>query len=123
MAKILWIGGIFFTSQEPQKLKDWYRDILGVESNEFASIFEWKNQKDVVWGMTLWAPFPQGSDYFTPSEKWFMINFVVDDIASLKDTLTSKWIPLLSEMDEPQWKFIHILDIEWNKIELWEPAK
>lgn len=123
MAKILWIWGIFFTSKDPQKLKDWYLETLGIVSNEFASIFEWKNQKDIAGWITLWAPFPQESDYFSPSEKGYMINFVVDDIASMRESLVSKWIPILSEMDEPQGKFIHIIDIEWNKIELWEPAK
>lgn len=123
MAKVLGIGGVFFKSKNPDELKKWYKETLGIESNDFASIFEWKHQSGITGGITLWAPFQDSTDYFVPSEKEYMINFVVDNFDEFIEKLEQKWVPILSKMDEPQWKFAHILDPEGTKIELWEPAK
>lgn len=123
MAKILGIGGVFFKSKNPDELKKWYQETLWIESNDFASIFEWKDQSKIAWGITLWAPFQDSTDYFVPSEKEYMINFVVDNFDDFIETLEQKWISILSKMDEPQGKFAHILDPEGTKIELWEPTK
>jgi hypothetical protein len=90
MAKILGIGGIFFTSKDPEALKKWYHEMLGIESNEFASIFMWDTQATIAGGMTLWAPFSEDTTYFAPSEKKFMINFVVDHLDDLVEHLKSK---------------------------------
>lgn len=123
MAKVLGIGGIFFKSKNPDNLKKWYHETLWIDSNDFASIFEWKNQKEISNGITLWAPFQDWTDYFVPSEKEYMINFVIDDFDDFIENLEKKWIQILSKMDEPQGKFAHILDPERTKIELWEPTK
>lgn len=116
MWKIIGIGGIFFKSENQEKLKQWYSDTLWFSCNDFGVMFQQNNPS-----MSLWSPFPKESEYFSPSEKDFMINFVVDDIESLTTSLQEKNVEILSQLSEPQWKFIHFLDPEGNKIELWEP--
>jgi predicted enzyme related to lactoylglutathione lyase len=69
-----------------------------------------------------WSPFKQSTNYFEPSEKEFMVNFRVDDIEALVKQLTLEGVTILDEIEDTEYgKFVHILDQEGNKIELWEP--
>ena len=123
MSKILWIGGIFVKSKNPETLKAWYKDYLWIDSGEMAAIFKWDTQAmNVPSWFSIWSVFEKDSDYFEPSQKEFMINFVVDNLEDLTADLTNRGVEILSQMDEPSGKFIHIMDPEGTKIELWEPA-
>ena len=51
-----------------------------------------------------------------------MVNFRVDDIEALVKQLTLEGVTILDEIEGTEYgKFVHILDQEGNKIELWEP--
>lgn len=51
-----------------------------------------------------------------------MINYRVENIESLVKELKLDGIPVLDEIETYEYgKFVHILDPENNKIELWEP--
>lgn len=81
MDKVASIGGIIFKSDDPEKLKAWYRDHLGMESRVGEGVvFEWReaNQPERK-GHTVWAPFPKETDYFDPSRAPFMINYWVGE--------------------------------------------
>lgn len=57
-----------------------------------------------------------------PSEKPFMINYRVENIEKLVDTLKSESFNVLDEIEAFDYgQFVHIIDPEGNKIELWEP--
>ncbi len=74
-------------------------------------------------GYTQWSPFSAKTDYFAPSEKDFMINYRVEDLESLVVELKENGVEILDEIETYDYgKFVHILDIEGNKIELWEPS-
>ena len=84
MKRVTGIGGIFFKSKDPQQLTDWYRKHLGIEAegwNGFA--FQWSNDPRAESGSTIWSIFPDSTKYFDPSDRPFMINFRVADLASL----------------------------------------
>ncbi len=51
-----------------------------------------------------------------------MINYRVDDLETLVKELRQNNVNILDSIETVSYgKFIHILDIEGNKIELWEP--
>lgn len=116
------IGGIFFKCQDPEKIKDWYADNLGLKTNEYGSLFEFrKSEQPDEKAYLQWSPFEQDTKYFEPSEKEFMINYRVENLESLVEQLRRNNVKILDEIESFEYgKFIHILDPENNKIELWE---
>lgn len=121
--RVTGIGGIFFFSEDPEKIKEWYRDNLGMEVNEWGSSIEFRNalQPEEI-NYLQWSPFEKGSDYFAPSRKEFMINYRVEHLDELLVKLRQNGVTILDEMETYEYgKFVHIMDTEGNKIELWEP--
>jgi len=123
MGKVTGLGGIFFKCNDPAKQRDWYRDNLGLVTNEYGSMFEWRLAKDKEkTGYTQWSPFKEDTDYFAPSDKAYMINYRVDGIEELLETLRKSGVKVVGEIQSFDYgKFAHIMDPEGNKIELWEP--
>lgn len=121
--RVTGIGGIFFKTENPQKMKEWYGKNLGLAIGENGSPFEFRNahHPDEI-NYLIWDTFPDTTDYFDPSEKEFMINYRVQNIEGLVDDLKKEGVTVVDEIaDYPYGKFVHILDPEGNKIELWEP--
>lgn len=122
--KVTGIGGIFFHTQKPDELKKWYNKNLGLATTPYGSSFEFRNahRSDEI-NYLQWSPFDEKTDYFHPSEKPFMINYRVQHIEALVDQLKENGVPIVGElMTYDYGKFIHIMDPEGNKIELWEPV-
>jgi predicted enzyme related to lactoylglutathione lyase len=123
--KVTGIGGIFFFSDNTKDIKDWYAKNLGFELNEWGTVsFEYRdvNKPDEVIPLQ-WSPFKTGSEYFAPSKKDFMINYRVQNIEGLVEKLKENGVTIVDEMVTYDYgKFIHIMDAEGNKIELWEPS-
>ena len=121
--KVRGIGGIFFKCKDPSKLKDWYKTHLGFDTDEYGTNFEWRqsDEKEKK-GFTQWSPFLESTKYFEPSPKEFMINYRVDDLESLVEQLKKEGVTITDTIETLEYgKFVHILDLEGNKIELWEP--
>lgn len=124
MKRVTGIGGIFFKCQDPEKMKEWYKTHLGFDISPYGVKFEWLQGADPTKkGYTLWTPFKDTTKYFEPSTKEFMINYRVENIDALVEVLTKEGVTVLDKVEtyEEYGKFVHILDIEGNKIELWEP--
>lgn len=122
--KVTGIGGIFFFSDDPEKAKEWYSKNLGLEVNEWGSSFEFRNaNRPAEINYLQWSPFKQGSEYFSPSKKEFMINYRVQNIEGLVKNLEANGVTILDSIETYDYgKFVHIMDAEGNKIELWEPV-
>jgi predicted enzyme related to lactoylglutathione lyase len=123
--KITGIGGIFFFSDNPKETKEWYAKNLGLEMNEWGSVsFEYRRiDKPEVIIPLQWLPFKKGDEYFAPSKKEFMINYTVQNIEALVNKLKESGVTIVDEIATYDYgKFIHIMDAEGNKIELWEPV-
>jgi uncharacterized protein YndB with AHSA1/START domain/predicted enzyme related to lactoylglutathione lyase len=116
------IGGIFFKSKNPKELKQWYHDHLGMTIDGYGTSFEWRLSDDPSKkGLTQWSPFKETTDYFLPSTKDFMINYRVNDLEGLLEELKKAQVTICDSLEVYDYgKFIHILDPEGNKIELWE---
>jgi len=121
--KVTGIGGIFFFSDNPEQTKDWYAKNLGLEINEWGSSFEFRNaNRPEEINYLQWSPFKKGSEYFAPSKKEFMINYRVQNIERLVKKLQENGVTIVDSIVAYDYgKFIHILDDEGNKLELWEP--
>jgi predicted enzyme related to lactoylglutathione lyase len=122
--KVTGIGGIFFFCDNPKETREWYAKNLGLEVNDWGSTFE-SRDKDRPEQITQlqWSPFKKGSDYFAPSTKEFMINYRVQNIEGLVQKLKENGVTVVDELQTYDYgKFIHIMDAEGNKIELWEPV-
>jgi predicted enzyme related to lactoylglutathione lyase len=122
--KVTGIGGIFFFSDNPKETKEWYAKNLGLEINEWgSSSFESRNiNKPDEINSLQWKPFKKGDEYFSPSKKDFMINYQVQNIEGLVNKLKENGVTILDSIASYDFgKFVHIMDTEGDKIELWEP--
>lgn len=118
------IGGIFFKTKDPKKLKEWYGKNFGMVTDEYGSMFEFRDSENPEQKAYLqWSPFSNSTEYFNPSPKEFMINYRVENIEDLVEQLKAAGVKTLDEIEEYDYgKFVHVLDPEDNKIELWEPV-
>lgn len=123
MKKVTGIGGIFFKCKDPNKMREWYKTQLGLNTNKYGTVFEWHQAEDSTKkGFTQWSPFSEKTKYFEPSTKDFMINYRVENLETLVAELKKNSVTILDTIETVDYgKFVHILDIEGNKVELWEP--
>ncbi len=123
MKRVTGVGGIFFKSKDPDQLREWYRKHLGIESESWGGFaFQWQDDPRSQNGTTIWTVFPDSTKYFAPSDRPFMINFRVADLASLLAQLRVEGVQVDDKMDESEFgKFGWVMDPDGNRIELWEP--
>lgn len=122
--KVTGIGGVFFFCEDTQKTKDWYSENLGLQINQWGSSIEFRNaHRPEEINYLQWSPFEKDSPYFSPSKKEFMINYRVQNIEALVEKLKANNVTVLDTIQAFDYgKFVHIMDHEDNKIELWEPV-
>lgn len=124
MKRVTGLGGVFFKTTDPQKIKEWYGKHLGLPVDEYGASFRWidPDNKEAKPALTAWSPFKEDTKYFQPSEKQFMLNYRVENLVELLKVLKEEGVQIVGEMEEyPYGKFGWIMDPEGNKIELWEP--
>lgn len=121
--KVTGIGGIFFKCKDPGKMREWYKTHLGLNTNEYGAVFEWFQGADSTKkGFTQWSTFNEKTRYFEPSSKDYMINYRVENLEALVAELKKNGVTLTDTIETYEYgKFVHILDVEGNKLELWEP--
>ncbi|MDX1349623.1 MAG: antibiotic biosynthesis monooxygenase [Putridiphycobacter sp.] len=121
--KVTGIGGVFFKGKDPEKLKQWYADNLGLNTDQYGTMFSSRNlinPKDINY--LQWSIFSADTSYFKPSNQAYMINYRVQDLEGLVEKLKQNGVTIVDTLETYDYgKFIHILDSEGNKIELWEP--
>lgn len=124
MKRVTGIGGIFFKCKDPKKMTAWYQQHLGLNTNPYGATFEWFEGPDSsTKAQTQWSPFPETTKYFDPSTRDFMINYRVENLEVLVEELKKEGVTIVDEIETYDYgKFVHILDAEGNKVELWEPA-
>ncbi len=125
MKKVTGIGGIFFKCKDPNKMKAWYQKHLGLNTNDYGATFEWYEGADSTKkASTQWSPFEETTKYFAPSTKDFMINYRVENLEQLVEELKKEGVTIVDKIETYDYgKFVHIMDVEGNKIELWEPTE
>lgn len=123
LKRVTGIGGIFFKCKDPKKLREWYKIHLGLNTNQYGCVFEWYQGADSTQkGFTQWSPFTETTKYFNPSTKDYMINYRVADMDALVTQLRLEGVTILDSVETYDYgKFVHIQDLEGNKLELWQP--
>ncbi|MBX7051917.1 MAG: nuclear transport factor 2 family protein [Flavobacteriales bacterium] len=119
------LGGVFFKAKDPKSLIQWYNENLGLSINEHAyMVFEWRDDENpALKKSTTFSIFNEKTEYLSPSEKPFMINFRVNHIDALFEKFRAAGIQTVGEIDRFDYgNFGWIMDPEGNKIELWEPV-
>ena len=123
MARITGIGGIFFKSRNDNAaLVAWYQKHLGmpIESSGGA-VLKWPDDKAEDDGLTVWHVAEKESDWFSPSDSPFMINYRVDNLDDMIAQLRADGVKIVGPESHENGKFAWIMDPEGNKVELWEP--
>jgi predicted enzyme related to lactoylglutathione lyase len=124
MNRVTGIGGIFFTATDPGAMQAWYKKHLGIDVQEWGgAAFRWADPDgNPVDGTTIWSIFPAGSESFAPSTASFMVNYRVEDVRALLETLREEGCNVLDKVDDSGYgTFGWVIDPEGNKVELWEP--
>lgn len=121
--RVTGIGGIFFKTTNPAKTKEWYSKNLGMKTDDYGTMFEFRTPENPDQKAYLqWSPFSEKTKYFEPSQKEFMINYRVENMETLVEELKANGVTVLDSIAIYDYgKFVHILDNDNNKIELWEP--
>jgi catechol 2,3-dioxygenase-like lactoylglutathione lyase family enzyme len=106
---------MFFRSENPQALRKWYADNLGVVDPPGGV---WHQEE----GPTVLAPFSRDTDHFGSREQQFMVNFRVRDLGALLSQLRAADVEVVRQEEEQgAGRFAWIVDPEGNRVELWEP--
>jgi predicted enzyme related to lactoylglutathione lyase len=124
MARVTGIGGVFFKSRgDRAALAEWYQKHLGLSLEAFGgAILKWSADEADDGGLTVWHVAEKDSQWFSPSQSPFMINYRVDDLDQLLQQLRAVGVPIIQGPESHEnGKFAWILDPDENKIELWEP--
>jgi predicted enzyme related to lactoylglutathione lyase len=121
---VLGVGGYFFRAKDPDGLKAWYREHLGVGGG--CGVDEHGQSNGWLWftqaGPMVFEPFKEDTDYF-PAANTAMVNLRVSGLDELVVQLRAAGIEIAREESmEGIGRFARIHDPEGNPIELWEPA-
>jgi len=122
--RVTGIGGIFFGSENPKATRQWYGTNLGLVIDDYGSPFAFRNaDRPDELNYLRWSPFKKGSSYMNPSKKEFMINYRVQHIEALIRKLKANGVTFTDTLESYEYgKFIHLMDPDGNKLELWEPV-
>ena len=132
MKRVTGIGGIFFKSENPEQLYDWYEKHLGIrrEPHGQGAAFHWREPQAAdgtepgPQALTAWCIFPQTTKYFGASKACFMVNYRVDNLDTLLEELKGAGIEIDPHREDYDYgRFAWITDPNGNRIELWEARK
>lgn len=124
ITRVTGVGGIFIKAHDPEVMKAWYRDRLGIDVQSWGGTsLQWhKPEAPTPDGCTVWSVFNHTSDYFAPSTAPFMVNYRVADLHALLAALRAEGCQVMEKVEESEYgKFGWVMDPEGNKVELWEP--
>jgi predicted enzyme related to lactoylglutathione lyase len=113
--RVVGIGGIFFRAKDPDALRAWYAEHLGIDVQDWdGAVFEG--------GQTVWSIFAGDTDYFGPSGQQSMINYRVRDLDAMLEQLRAAGVQVDPTIDESELgRFGWATDPEGNRFELSQP--
>jgi predicted enzyme related to lactoylglutathione lyase len=113
--RVVGIGGVFIRARDPDALRAWYAEHLGLDVQDWGgAAFDG--------GSTVWSIFAGDTDYFGPSGQQSMVNYRVHDLDAMLEQLRAAGVPVDSKIDESEFgRFGWATDPDGNRFELWEP--
>ncbi|MCB1693570.1 MAG: VOC family protein [Pseudomonadales bacterium] len=122
MARALGVGGVFFKSPNPDKLKQWYVRWLGFASEEGPGVAFTPADLPLT-AFCVWSPFNEDTQYFEPSGSSFMVNLVVDDLLAALSQVREGGAEVVGDIERYDYgSFGWFIDPDGNKVELWQPG-
>ncbi|MFJ6083459.1 VOC family protein [Streptomyces sp. NPDC092369] len=117
MERVLGIGGYFLRATDPEALTAWYRDCLGLDTDQHGL---WHPEP----GPTVFATFEPKTDYFGSPTQQTMLNFRVRDLDAMLTQLRDKGADVSPDIQDMEGvgRFGWVTDPEGNRLELWQPA-
>lgn len=115
--RVTGLGGVFYVAADPDRTRNWYRDILGIDG-PYGPQFAWADEPKTN-PYSLISHFKDDA-YIKPGKGGFMINLRVHDLDGFIDALKQKGVDIIDSADEGYGKFAWLLDPNGIKIELWE---
>ena len=123
MARVLGIGGVFFKAKDPGALISWYRDVIGLELQDWGGVvFRPEAMAAHPGAGTVFTAFEAETTYFAPSTAPFMLNLVVDDLDAVLARVRAEGVEVIGTQDESYGRFAWIADPDGLKLELWQAA-
>ena len=120
--KVIGLGGVFIKFRDPAKMRTWYREVLGLNTNDYGILFRFNHQLEKPGSLQL-GTFESSSNYFGADSQQVMLNFRVENMETLREELSAKGVVIVNEIESYEYgKFLHIQDPEGNRVELWEPV-
>lgn len=118
------VGGVFFRSPDPQRLGNWYGEVLGLAVESWGdtrgSSFAPEDMPENAF--TVWSAFKSDTGYFGAPTQAFMINLVVDNLdAALARVAAAGGEVIPDREDHDYGRFGWFVDPDGNRVELWEP--
>lgn len=122
-AQVLGVGGLFFKSPDPARLREWYARTLGLAFNNWGGIVFTPSALPAGSAL-VFTPFAADTDYFAPSAAPFMFNLVVDDLEAMLARARAAGAQVLDERTSGEiGDFGWLVDCDGNKVELWQPRR
>jgi predicted enzyme related to lactoylglutathione lyase len=124
MRRVTGIGGIFMSARNPKALCEWYRTHLGIDVQDWGgTAFAWTDAAgNPTSGSTIWSVGSVDGNHFAPSTSTFMVNYRVENLTALLAALREEGCQVLEKIDDSEYgKFGWVMDLEGNKVELWQP--
>jgi predicted enzyme related to lactoylglutathione lyase len=117
MASVIGFGGAFLRARDPEALYRWYEQHLGLKREGGCFQFQAAQQPAPI----VVSFFDAASDYFPPKQP-AMLNLQVDDLDSVLDGLIAAGVEVDPRRDRSDYgSFGWFVDLEGNRVELWQP--
>lgn len=119
--RVLGVGGLFFKSPDPARLRKWYGRTFGLSFNSWGGV-DFRPETLPPGSRLVFSPFAADTDYFAPSEQPFMFNLIVDDLPAVLERAAAAGAEVLQQRASGEYgDFGWVIDCDGNKVELWQP--
>ena len=119
--RILGLGGLFFKSPDPTRLREWYRRVLDLQFTSWGGV-EFDPATLPENGRLVFTVLAADTDYFRPGEQPFMVKLIVDELDAVVVRAVAAGAAVLEERASGEnGDFAWLIDCEGNKVELWQP--
>ena len=118
MERVTGIGGVFIRSAQPDALRAWYAEHLGVELDDFGGAVLRSSGGETL----VWAIFAGDTDYFGARTQQTMVNYRVRDLDAMLEQLRANGVTVDDRVEEHEFgRFGWAVDCDGNRFELWQP--
>lgn len=118
--KIIGLGGVFIKSPNKENLMKWYDETLGIRMQDWGLVLPIEQIEKEEY--QVFSVMSDTTQYMTEMQAC-MINWMVRDLEDFLQNLKSKGVDIVHRENSEFGNFAHILDVDGNKVELWEPPK